>query len=131
MRRTTDTFMKHVDIDDDTGCWRWTGASTQSGYAQYWDGHRVRAARAWLHEQRGRDIPRGQFISLTCGNRMCVNPEHFHLVTHPGGEHNREKTHCPRGHEYDAANTYIRPDRSRGRQCRQCRKDQRPKWRRG
>jgi hypothetical protein len=30
------------------------------------------------------------------------------------------KTHCPRGHEYDEANTYNKPNGSR--ECRACRK---------
>jgi hypothetical protein len=30
------------------------------------------------------------------------------------------KTHCPRGHEYDEANTYHKPNGSR--ECRACRK---------
>lgn len=39
-----------------------------------------------------------------------------------GGLHVRELTHCPKGHEYDERNTYIRPDGYRV--CRRCRTDQ-------
>lgn len=35
------------------------------------------------------------------------------------GSHNREKTHCSRGHEYTAENTYVHPQNNR-RECRQC-----------
>lgn len=36
------------------------------------------------------------------------------------GSHNfARKTHCPAGHEYNAQNTYLRPDRT-GRCCRIC-----------
>jgi hypothetical protein len=35
------------------------------------------------------------------------------------GRHNAAKTHCPDGHPYDEANTYVRPDG--GRECRICR----------
>ena len=41
--------------------------------------------------------------------RDCVNN---------GNNVNRNKTHCPRGHHYDAKNTYIMP--KGGRQCRTC-----------
>lgn len=38
------------------------------------------------------------------------------------GAHEREKTHCPHGHEYSAENTYRRPDGSRV--CKTCRREQ-------
>lgn len=41
-----------------------------------------------------------------------------------GTHHNGSKTHCKRGHEFTAANTYLNPS-SGGRQCRQCDRDNR------
>lgn len=35
------------------------------------------------------------------------------------GNVNRDKTHCPQGHPYDSANTYINP--AGARTCRACR----------
>lgn len=35
-----------------------------------------------------------------------------------GTNHNRNKTHCPQGHEYTPTNTYVM--RSGGRMCRLC-----------
>lgn len=37
---------------------------------------------------------------------------------------NRRKTHCPFGHAYTEANTYIRPD-TKARECKTCRHDRR------
>lgn len=39
--------------------------------------------------------------------------------------HNRQKTHCPRGHEYTEANTdiYTVNGKFRGRRCKKCRRD--------
>jgi hypothetical protein len=37
-----------------------------------------------------------------------------------GGIVNASKTHCPRGHAYDEANTFR--DRKGSRVCRECRK---------
>lgn len=34
-----------------------------------------------------------------------------------GNDKNARKTHCPHGHKYDAANTYLSPS---GRHCRTC-----------
>lgn len=39
------------------------------------------------------------------------------------GTHNvagKSKTHCPRGHEYNEANTYIRPNNPKDKRCREC-----------
>jgi hypothetical protein len=38
------------------------------------------------------------------------------------GAAQRAKTHCPQGHPYDQANTYVHPT-SGGRLCRTCRRD--------
>lgn len=42
------------------------------------------------------------------------------VVAH-GGNYQSRRTHCPLGHEYDSANTYISPKGHRG--CRICRND--------
>ena len=38
------------------------------------------------------------------------------------GDNQRAKDACPRGHRYDAANTYTRPG-TNWRECRQCKRD--------
>jgi hypothetical protein len=43
----------------------------------------------------------------------------YDKVTH-GMHHHAKKTHCPYGHPYDEANTYVRPSRPRARNCRAC-----------
>jgi NUMOD4 motif/HNH endonuclease len=37
-----------------------------------------------------------------------------------GTDHNVAKTHCPQGHPYDEANTYVLPSRPHARYCREC-----------
>lgn len=37
------------------------------------------------------------------------------------GKRNRKKTHCPQGHQYSKANTYVTPEGYR--RCRRCRAD--------
>jgi hypothetical protein len=66
----------------------------------------------------------------TCKNRSCVNPHHLqplsrreHVLITEGtwGAKNSAKTHCPQGHAYDEANTYVNP---RGaRVCRTCQRE--------
>ncbi len=65
-----------------------------------------------------------------CPHRRCVNPDHLEAVSvaenilrgrYPDiGLLNRQKTHCPRGHEYSPENIYFRRD-GRQRVCKECR----------
>lgn len=115
----------------ETGCHEWQGSLDSSGYGQQMfpsvNGHK-RSARAhrvaWVGFNR-RDIPPGMVIDHLCRNRRCVNPDHMEIVSHRvnslRGEGpaavNATKTHCKRGHEFTAANTYVHGG---SRFCRAC-----------
>jgi hypothetical protein len=123
-----------VDIDPRTNCVNWTGA-LRAGYAalnvngHLYSGHRIIAV---LFKLMPGDSP--LYIDHTCMNKRCINPEHLNAVTHAEnnkrawerGESfdvaliNKNKTHCPRGHEYTPDNTYLRPNTAM-RSCRTCR----------
>jgi hypothetical protein len=70
-----------------------------------------------------------------CENRCCVNPGHLQAVTHQEnmkhgkiGDYYRNKTHCPKGHEYTKENTYYKIYK-RKYVLRNCRKCNRTRWR--
>ena len=104
-------------------CWRWKGHKTPTGYGRYVGegAHRV-AYRLLLGP-----IPVGMTIDHLCRVRDCVNPAHMELVSlrvnvlrgiGPPAQ-NAKRSHCKRGHSFDAANTYL----YRGsRACRSCRR---------
>jgi len=111
-----------------TGCWLWVGALLRSGGygAVRWNGGAARAHRVAYEELVGR-IPEELELDHLCRVRCCVNPEHLEPVTHAVNllrgvgtaiQIKRNKTHCPRGHEYNADNTYNAPHG--GRNCRTC-----------
>lgn len=73
-------------LQNDTGCWIWQGQISNSGYGRVMetqDDHRtkmVSAQTASYHAFIGQ-VPQGKLVKQSCGNRLCVNPEHLELMT--------------------------------------------------
>lgn len=121
-----------VDYNADGGCWEWTGAKNALGYGRVRSetGDGVYAHRAMFELVVG-PIPAGLNLDHLCRNTRCVNPDHLEPVSQrenvlrgvgPFAQKAR-KTHCVRGHEFTAENTYML-DANR-RNCRTCRNSQR------
>lgn len=111
-------------------------------------GINVRRGTRWPGAPAGRklrtkrDVPRetcprcgGLYITVKAGKRgtqkrcpACYNASVREWTRQTGrvtgegsGARNREKTHCPAGHEYTPENTYINPKKG-GRDCLKCRR---------
>lgn len=113
-------------------CWLWTAYVMPTGYGRF--GRQL--AHRFAYEHLVGPIPEGLDLDHLCRVRHCVNPAHLEPVTRaenlrrgikPRREKNpwcarwqREKTHCPRGHEYTPENVYSPPSRPSARYCRQC-----------
>lgn len=118
-------FWEKVEKGD--GCWLWQGAT--DGGARYgsflYEGRVQRAHRVSL-ALAGTTVPDDMDVDHLCRVTLCVRPDHLEVVTHRTnvlrGESlqaiNATKTHCPAGHPYDEANTYVMP--GGGRACRAC-----------
>lgn len=121
-------------IQRGAGCWSWSGHHRPSDGRPYF--RRVPAYRVVWQALVG-PLDLGVVLHHVCENPACVRPAPGHVVrlesqSDHGKEHGRggdwgqaEKTHCPQGHEYTPANTYVwhrtrdgRP--STERQCRTC-----------
>lgn len=124
-------FSKVDQSSSPRGCWTWSGYHDPNGYSVFSTSHRraVRAARWSWEFHAGRDIPVGLEVRRECRNHECANTAHLRLMSQAGivrataeyydfGARTREVTHCPRGHAYDEANTYVQPSGSRA--CRTC-----------
>ena len=109
------------------GCWMWLASVGGGGYGRISlggaDGGWAVAHRV-VYELLVGPIPDGLVIDQLCRVRACVNPRHLEPVTHAEnirrGLRGRMVTHCPRGHEYDVANTRYWRGR---RDCRTCDRD--------
>jgi len=108
-------------VDKQEGCWLWKGFLDRDGYGLFTFRHKTTRAHRVAYELQVAAIPEGMQIDHLCRTRHCVNPHHMEVVTHRENVRRGiwvKKTHCPRGHEYSIANTYMMPSGSR--QCKAC-----------
>lgn len=135
-----DRFYSNFHPEPNSGCWIWTGRLATNrkmrkkgelGYgilSLLGNPKRVLAHRVSWELHRGPIPDDMQIDHVVCKLKCCVNPDHLQIITllgninQPDGgpTKNRDKTHCPSGHEYSDGNTYY--DR-RGRRCRICAKE--------
>ena len=122
-------FWQKVDRSaGDAACWPWTGGTGGYGHGIFYTeaGGGLIHAHKWLWEQMNGPVPPGLELDHLCRTPGCVNPAHMEAVTHRENvlrgnaptALNAVKTHCPSGHAYDQANTYVGRDGSR--RCRAC-----------
>ena len=110
------------------GCWLQTSGLNYGGYGSYSiAGRTVRTHRFMYVVHRG-PIASDVVLDHLCRNRACCNPEHLDPVANelnvergmsPSAV-NARKSHCLRGHPFDAENTEVRP--GGGRACKECRR---------
>lgn len=62
---------------DDGGCWIWTGSNNGAGHPKLQNG----SARRKVWELSKSAPQKHLVISVTCGNALCLNPDHLMCTT--------------------------------------------------
>lgn len=120
-------------------CWIYKGTVDPSGHCRLkFNGKTYTVSRlsAYLHWNFDLNSPMQILHSVLCIHANCWNPAHLREGTpkdnaqdsimtgtfrNVAADANREKTHCPRGHEYSEENTYVT---SKGqRYCKTCNRE--------
>jgi hypothetical protein len=112
-------------------CIVWTGTLNRPGgygVLAVQNRNTTMGAHRYAWERVHGPIPKGMQIDHICKVKFCVNVNHLRLATpqenslrdlSPHLLRNLAKTHCPKGHEYNAENTRIYRN---WRYCRACQK---------
>lgn len=81
-RSEMDRFYASYSVNDESGCWTWTAARSDTGYGTIMcdSGRNMNAHRFAYLRLRG-EIPKDLQIDHLCRNRACVNPDHLEPVT--------------------------------------------------
>ncbi len=70
---------ENIDIDDETGCWLWTGATIKSGYGRVRVGDSVEGVHRLAFELENGGIPDGKQVNHECHVRNCFRTDHLYL----------------------------------------------------
>lgn len=115
-------------IKKSENCWLWVGSKKKSGYGIFClFGKSLNAHRVSFSHFKTTLLP-GHLVLHTCNNPSCVNPEHLILgdqtenmrhKVESGRHHNKNKTHCKRGHKLAGKNLSI-VSATKYRRCLAC-----------
>ena len=83
--RNQQRILALVSKDPSSGCWLWRHQISNSGYGRIMlrgnDGSYMESAHRASYSAFIAPLADGAQVRQTCGNRLCVNPEHLELVS--------------------------------------------------
>src|SRR5215471_20249212 len=75
-------FLSYIRVNEQTGCWEWTGAKNSDGYGEMCiGGRRYTRAHRYIYEKWYGPLPAGFYVCHRCDTPCCCNPAHLFLGT--------------------------------------------------
>jgi hypothetical protein len=115
-------FITKVLINPENGCWEWQGAKASNGYGQFKSKNNDNfktSPHKFIYEYLNGPVPAGKELDhKKCNNRICCNPKHLKVVTHPENVKRNRKKKCKHGHPMTEQNIYV--SKAGKRFCRKC-----------
>ena len=78
-RAPSKSFGERLELDEETGCWNWTGAKTGDGYGNVKRGGKSIRAHRYAFEKFVGPIPNGACVLHSCDNPACCRPDHLRV----------------------------------------------------
>lgn len=87
LSRLRDQLSASAVRDQESGCWNWTGQISNSGHGRIMvkqndSDNRIVSAECASYQAFVGPIADGMTVRQTCGNRLCINPDHLELFKH-------------------------------------------------
>lgn len=80
-RTRAEEHLRSKLVEDENGCWVYTGGRRGKNYGNYWMEGENRYAHRAAYDLFVGPIPEDGFIHHKCSNRLCCNPEHLQCTT--------------------------------------------------
>ena len=117
------TIKQRIRVNEETGCWIWTGVKTKDGYCVIRLLGTIWRVSKVIHMLFISPIPGELESSHVCPNRACCRPHQDHVIfeTHADNlkrPRNNNMKFCRKGHAMIGDNILISNGQSLCRRCR-------------